>query len=234
MNDVSFELVKDGFLDEDSTAVFTLDDDGAPMSDKSNTDEFMGLEPKTYALTQTSTVSGYALGSIDCGVGTTVTPILDGGGELVGVNVVLNAGDDVTCVFTNSDDIDMVDPVITCPAAQEQANDQGECTAQVSYPDPTATDDMDNDVDIECDQPSGSTFPVGDTTVTCTATDNAGNEDECQFLVTVTDDEPAQGEDNYLLTRRETVFFRRFFFLSQNQFLPSSFSDLPSATKFKH
>ena len=35
--------------------------------------------------------------------------------------------------------------------------------------------------------PSGSTFPVGTTTVTNTATDASGNTTSCSFTVTVTD-----------------------------------------------
>src|SRR5439155_22197482 len=35
------------------------------------------------------------------------------------------------------------------------------------------------------DHPSGSSFPVGTTVVTCTATDRAGNSSSCQFNVTL-------------------------------------------------
>ncbi|PWU17532.1 MAG: hypothetical protein C5B50_11160, partial [Verrucomicrobia bacterium] len=37
-----------------------------------------------------------------------------------------------------------------------------------------------------CNPPSGSTFPVGTSTVTCTATDGCGNSGSCSFHVTVT------------------------------------------------
>jgi len=40
---------------------------------------------------------------------------------------------------------------------------------------------------VVCDPPSGSFFPVGTTTVTCTATDECGNESTCTFDVTITD-----------------------------------------------
>src|SRR5206468_3664410 len=40
--------------------------------------------------------------------------------------------------------------------------------------------------------PGGSTFPVGTTTVTSTATDASGNQSSCTFTVTVTDSQPPQ------------------------------------------
>ena len=53
--------------------------------------------------------------------------------------------------------------------------------------DVTATDAVDGDVDIECAPASGATFPLGTTTVDCTATDNAGNTATGSFAVTVED-----------------------------------------------
>src|SRR6266571_2594480 len=49
----------------------------------------------------------------------------------------------------------------------------------------TATDDTDPSPAVTCDVPSGSTFPVGTTTVTCTATDASGNSSTKSFLVIV-------------------------------------------------
>lgn len=64
---------------------------------------------------------------------------------------------------------------------------EGPHGAVVEYEPPTATDNVDVDLEVTCDPPSGSTFPLGDTTVTCAATDTAGNEATTQFTVTVTD-----------------------------------------------
>ena len=52
----------------------------------------------------------------------------------------------------------------------------------------TASDASDPAPDVACVPPSGSTFPLGTTIVTCTATDEAGNEATCTFPVVV---EPA-------------------------------------------
>jgi hypothetical protein len=51
---------------------------------------------------------------------------------------------------------------------------------------PTATDDVDGTVPVLCAPASGSIFPLGTTTVTCTATDSAGNIASGNFTVTVT------------------------------------------------
>jgi hypothetical protein len=58
--------------------------------------------------------------------------------------------------------------------------------AMVTYTTPTATDIVDGSVAASCDKASGSVFPLGTTTVTCKATDAAGNTGEKQFTVTVT------------------------------------------------
>ncbi len=50
----------------------------------------------------------------------------------------------------------------------------------------TATDLVDGPLTPTCTPPSGSLFPVGTTTVTCTATDSEGNPATGSFTVTVT------------------------------------------------
>jgi hypothetical protein len=44
-------------------------------------------------------------------------------------------------------------------------------------------------INVVCEPPSGSVFPVGTTPVTCTAIDSAGNTNTCTFSVTVQDRE---------------------------------------------
>ncbi len=56
----------------------------------------------------------------------------------------------------------------------------------VTFTAPTATDIVDGTVTATCDKASGSTFPLGTTTVTCSATDKAGNTDTKSFKITVT------------------------------------------------
>lgn len=52
---------------------------------------------------------------------------------------------------------------------------------------PTATDLVDGTRPVTCDQAQGSTFPLGDTVVTCSATDLSGNTGTAEFTVTVAD-----------------------------------------------
>src|SRR5207244_12915080 len=51
----------------------------------------------------------------------------------------------------------------------------------------SATDILDGAVATTCAPASGATFPVGPTTVTCSATDAHGNHSAASFTVTVTD-----------------------------------------------
>jgi hypothetical protein len=109
-------------------------------------------------------------------------------------NVGTNA---VTCTATDSmgatancsfDVIvrDAAAPSITCPApiVTNVAN-AGDTNVVVTYTTPTATDSCPGSVGVVCVPASGSSFPVGVTTVTCTATDAAGNTANCSFTVTV-------------------------------------------------
>ena len=59
--------------------------------------------------------------------------------------------------------------------------------AAASFTKPTATDLVDGDVPVTCDHVSGATFPLGVTTVTCSATDSHGNSARTEFAVTVQD-----------------------------------------------
>src|SRR5207244_4441293 len=43
---------------------------------------------------------------------------------------------------------------------------------------------------VSCTLPSGTAFPLGPTSVTCTATDTRGNTTQAAFTVTVTDTTP--------------------------------------------
>ncbi|MEW6210211.1 MAG: HYR domain-containing protein [Acidobacteriota bacterium] len=78
-------------------------------------------------------------------------------------------------------------PVITCPAnITVTATTPGSTSVVVNYPAPTATDNCAVQ-SVVCTPPSGSAFPLGSTTVTCTATDSAGNSASCSFTVATFD-----------------------------------------------
>jgi large repetitive protein len=78
-------------------------------------------------------------------------------------------------------------PVVTVPSAPVvESADDGD-GARVTFA-ATADDAVDGAVSVKCDPPSGSLFPLGDTRVSCTARDAAGNSSKpASFLVSVRD-----------------------------------------------
>ena len=91
-----------------------------------------------------------------------------------------------TCSFTVTVN-DTQPPTITCPANVTTVAAQTcplATSGMVTFPPPTASDNCPG-VTAACVPPSGSTFPVGTTTVTCTATDASGNTASCSFSVTL-------------------------------------------------
>jgi len=99
------------------------------------------------------------------------------------------AGNSANCSFTVMVTDDMA-PSITCPSNITVPASQGQCAATVNYTTPNGTDNCAGNVAVVCVPASGSAFPVGTTTVTCTANDGAGNSANCSFTVTVTDNTP--------------------------------------------
>jgi hypothetical protein len=94
------------------------------------------------------------------------------------------AGDPFTKTFTVTV-TDTTDPTVTVPSdvAVETSNAAG---TAVSYGSVTAVDTVDGTLTPTCDRASGSTFPIGTTTVTCSATDAHSNTGQASFTVTVT------------------------------------------------
>jgi HYR domain len=76
-------------------------------------------------------------------------------------------------------------PVVTVPADQV-AEATGPTGAVVTFA-ASATDPEDGPLTPVCTPASGATFPLGDTTVTCTATDSKGQTKSATFKVTVRD-----------------------------------------------
>jgi hypothetical protein len=80
---------------------------------------------------------------------------------------------------------------MTCPPDIVADSDPGQCSRRNVTFVATATDDCPG-VTVTCTPPSGSTFSIGVTLVTCVATDAAGNTSMCSFSVTIRDTEPPQ------------------------------------------
>ncbi|MEW6127588.1 MAG: FG-GAP-like repeat-containing protein [Acidobacteriota bacterium] len=75
-------------------------------------------------------------------------------------------------------------PSIVCPANLVTTAASGESSLAVTYPPPTANDNAGIPT-VVCSPSSGSTFPLGITTVTCTATDGANNQTSCTFKIVI-------------------------------------------------
>ena len=81
---------------------------------------------------------------------------------------------------------DTTAPVVS-PPADVTVEATGPAGAPATFADATADDIVDGPLAASCDHASGDTFPVGVTTVTCSATDAHGNTGTASFTVTVTD-----------------------------------------------
>ncbi len=83
---------------------------------------------------------------------------------------------------------DIVPPSIEVEGELTVENEPGQCGARVYFT--AIAYDHCGVEQIECTHQSGDLFPVGETAVTCTATDLVGNTGTARFMVTVEDVEP--------------------------------------------
>jgi len=93
-----------------------------------------------------------------------------------------------TFTLTVSAPADTTPPAVTVPA-DITAEATGPSGAAVSFS-ASASDIVDGALTPTCSPASGSTFPLGTTSVTCSATDVAGNTGSASFNVTVVDTTP--------------------------------------------
>ena len=77
--------------------------------------------------------------------------------------------------------------------------------AIVTYATPIATDPDDAAGPVTCAPPSGSTFPVGTTTVTCSSTDTHGNTGSASFTVIVVGPVPLPVNERITVTDSDPV-----------------------------
>ena len=170
----------------DANCMFTLPDytSMAAVSDNcacdSNTEDCQGRV--TITITQSPTPGTMV------GLGTTTITLTanDGSSNNGG------AGNTATAHFTVTVN-DTTAPVINCPAPITRSNDAGVCGATVNPGTATATDNCDSTPTIvgtrSDNQPLNASYPVGTTTITWTATDDANNHSSCTQTITVNDTE---------------------------------------------
>ncbi|XP_033099723.1 uncharacterized protein LOC117103263, partial [Anneissia japonica] len=102
------------------------------------------------------------------------------------------SGNEATCTFIVTVTDDQDPETMNCPNDIMNSTDiMSNTTSGITWIPPTYIDNSGQPVIVTI---SGSTdppatFPIGETNVTYTATDESGNTDVCSFLVTITDDE---------------------------------------------
>jgi subtilisin-like proprotein convertase family protein len=117
------------------------------------------------------------------GCGTVTCSPASGSFFPVGTTTVSCSATGGSCTFTVTVN-DTQPPTITCPTSVF-AMASGPCSV-VTFATPTGSDNCPG-VTVACVPPSGSCLPVGTTSVTCTATDVAGNTATCTFAVQMFD-----------------------------------------------
>ena len=119
-------------------------------------------------------------------------------GSTFAVNGPAPSATTVTCTATDSSSNsasatftvriqDTTPPVISNMPADMIVEATGPSGAAASWPSPTALDIVDLVRPVDCVPASGSTFALGVTTVTCSASDTRGNSSSASFTVTVQD-----------------------------------------------
>jgi hypothetical protein len=106
------------------------------------------------------------------------------------VTVSATSKDPVTGEVKTSSDtrlvhVDNTPPTVTCPTLAPIALPAGQTSVVVSYPAFGIADDCSQDVVVDCDIPSGSSFAKGNTTVTCKGKDGCHTSAPCTFVVSV-------------------------------------------------
>lgn len=109
------------------------------------------------------------------------------------IYLIIDKKGDYTCDST-AIDLTIVQIDVTAPTIDPVADITAEATsaagAAVTYASPATHDAFDGDGVATCIPASGSTFALGATTVTCSATDRAGNTATSSFRVMVVDTTP--------------------------------------------
>jgi len=122
----------------------------------------------------------------DVGPTTVSCSVTDSGGHTVQGSFV------VTVILdTPPPPADTTPPALSNVPANIQVEANGPSGSVVNFSTPTATDDVDGPIAlVTCNPPSGSTFALGTTTVTCSASDSQGNTGSATFTVAVVDTTP--------------------------------------------
>lgn len=131
-----------------------------------------GIQPDTPLVPACNPASGSIFPK---GTTTVLCTVLDAHSNQASCRFNVTVTDTQPPVFTNCRNV-YTAVGTSCPIAT---------SAAVSYAYPTATENCSGGLAVTCNPPTGSTFPVGTTTVNCAATDGAGNVATCTFQLNV-------------------------------------------------
>lgn len=187
-NTVTLTVTDDAGNNQTCTATVTVEDNIDPVftdcptditqgNDMNSCDAAVTWTPPTASDNCSETVNSTHNPGDTFPVGTTT----------VGYTVTDAAGNTATCSFDVTIN-DTQSPTVSCPADIAKDNDPGDCSAVVTWPEPTYGDNCPGE-SISSDIASGATFNVGTTVVTYTVTDAANNPATCSFNVVVSDTE---------------------------------------------
>ncbi len=132
-----------------------------------------GMQPDTPLVPACNPASGSIFPK---GTTTVLCTVLDAHSNQASCRFNVTVNDTQPPVFTNCRANVYTAVSASCPIAT---------SAPVSYAYPTATENCHGGLAVTCNPPTGSTFPVGTTTVNCAAADGAGNVATCTFQLNV-------------------------------------------------
>jgi hypothetical protein len=144
---------------------------------------FLGTTLASTEIYDPNTGSFTPTASMNSARGRDIAVLLPNGKVLVAGGLNQCCSDDASAEEYSPTAIDETPPVINVPAAIT-ADATSQAGAVVTYS-VTATDPDDAVASVVCSPTSGSTFPIGTTTVTCKATDTHGNSSNATFTVHV-------------------------------------------------
>ena len=113
--------------------------------------------------------------------------VLPQGSTVVVYTATDASGNSATCSFTVTVSDDEAPAFQGCPADQTVVTAGNTCDATATWTVPAASDNCSSTVAVSASHNPGDAFGIGTTTVTYTATDDAGNTGVCSFAITVTD-----------------------------------------------
>lgn len=198
---VTCEYTDGGGLSDDDSVTYTVVDTTDPSisAPGDRTIEATGPDGAVDTFEATAT-DAVGVASVDCVPPSGSTFPL--GDTLVTCTATDVAGNTDEASFTVTV-VDTGDPSITAPddVTAEATSSAG---AVVTFADPVVSDTVDQELFPTCDPASGSTFPLGETVVTCTVTDDSGNSSDASFTVTVVDTTPPTVEEKGDVTEEAT------------------------------